>query len=153
MARTVDFTGVGDFTPAPLGEYEVEATKFDWRDNKDGNGEHCSMQYTITEELAEDGTKVQGKIVFQTYSPKPQALWKIKQDAMALGLDEELFEGVIDLDVVIPAMIGRKGLATLTIEEYENRKGETAYRNQIEEITEVPSSELAEVSGRRAKAS
>lgn len=139
MARVVDFTGVGDFTPAPLGVYTVIGKEYKWRDNADGQGEHCSFQWAIEDDVAADGsTKVAGKILFQTYSPKHNALWKVQQDAIAVGLDPGLFEGNVDLDVVVPAMVGRRGLAEVGIEEYTVQKGpkagDTRYRNTIVEI-------------------
>jgi hypothetical protein len=145
MARTVDFTGVGDFTPAPIGTYTMVGKEFKWRDNADGSGEHCAFQWSIEDEMAADGTtKVAGKVLFVTYSPKQNALWKLRQDALAAGLDETLFDGPADLDIIIPALVGRRVLMEIGISEYEDKKGNTRFRNEWIDTMPASSNEDSE---------
>lgn len=132
MGRTIDFTGVGDYKPAPAGDYTVELTKFSWEtagaNSKNPGSEYVKAQTTITDESSEDGTGVQGKTIFVNWSMLPQALWNFQQAAVAFGIDPSRVEGAgVDIDAVLADMVGRKAIASVNVEEYRYPQGHAKF--------------------------
>lgn len=152
MGRTADFSGVGDYTPIAGGQYEIEAQSYEWKDPKNENGksaidpdtnkpyQYASMKWAVTQETDDAGNDVEGHVVYNTYSKNPKSLFMLKRDAISLGEDPELFDtgtepdGTVDLDKLLGAMIGRKGLATLVEESYTKPDGTVRNSNKISKI-------------------
>lgn len=158
VGRTVDFTGVGDFKPAPRGEYTTEFTKFEFAETKTGKNagsEYVKGQWTITDELAEDGeTKVSGKIIFHNWSLLPQSLWVFKGDAVAAGIEPERLDGAVDIEAVLADMIGRKTISTVEVEDYtypdgHQKAGQHRYSNSISKMEQADIPEALSPAGRR----
>lgn len=158
MGRTIDFTGVSDYKPAPRGPYTLEFTKYEFATTKTGKNagaEYVKGQWTIVDELAEDGeTKVSGKIVFHNWSLLPQSLWVFKQDAVAAGIEPTQLDGAVDIEAVLAELVGRKAIGEVTVEEYtypegHAKAGQTRYSNAIASLTQAELPEALTAGGRR----
>lgn len=166
MGRTIDFTGVGEYKPAPAGTYTVEFVKFSFEQTKNGKNagaEYIKGQGSIVDETAENGEPVQGKAIWFNWSLLPQALWRFNQDATAFGVDLSQFQttdenGKVTLDIerAVEAMVGRKANVTVSVEEYKYPEGHAKFgtsrwSNPVQNIEEAELPEvLAPASRRRA---
>lgn len=159
MGRTIDFTGVGDFTPAPSGGYTLEFASFEFAEIKSGKNagaDQVKAKYTITDETAEDGTRVSGKPVWRNYQLVPQALWVLKQDAVALGVSPDRFDGEVDIEAILGEMVGRKAIGQLSVQEYtypndHAKAGQKRYSNNIEKLEPMDLPEVLQAGGGRRR--
>lgn len=146
MSRTADFTGVGEYNTIPAGSYEVEATSYEWKDPKDDGKkrdidpdtgkpyQYANMKWVVRDEVDAEGNKVEGHVLFNTYSKNPKSLFAMKRDAVALGEDPEFFDENTDLDVVLGNMSGRSGIAEVIYKEFAKEDGSVRKSNEIKKI-------------------
>lgn len=158
MGRTIDFTGVGDYKPAPAGTYTTEFSKFEFTEIKSGKNageEMVKGQWIITDELADDGeTKVSGKVIFRNYQLLPQSLWVFKADAIAAGIDPDELAGQVDIEAVLQAMVGRKTISEVTVSDYvypegHQKAGQHRFSNEIAGMEQADIPEALAPAGRR----
>lgn len=158
VGRTIDFTGVGDYKPAPRGTYTIEFTKYEFAETKSGKNagsEYVKGQWTITDELADDGeTKVSGKVVYHNWSLLPQSLWVFKGDAVAAGIEPARLEGAVDIEAILTDMVGRKTIGEVEVEDYvypegHQKAGQHRYSNSISSMTQADIPEALQPAGRR----
>lgn len=167
MSRTADFSGVGEYANIRGGSYEVEAQSYEWKDPKPKPGtnpaldpdtgkpyQYASMKWAVRDEVDDQGNKVEGHVLFNTYSKNPKSLFALKRDAIALGEDPETFDdgtepdGKVDIDKILGAMIGRSGLATVTETSFTREDGSEKKGNNIDKVQSLSNVSEA-VSARR----
>lgn len=162
VARTADFTGVGDYKPVSAGQYEAEFISYEWKtpvNPKSFKGEeygadagkpfdYANCKWTIREETDANGDRVAGKVVFTTYSENPASLWALKGDSVSLGEDPEMFVGKIDLDLILGNMVGRSGLLTVVVDSYTKTDGSVRVSNKVQKIEAIEQAP-ASISARR----
>lgn len=83
---TVDFSVVKDFEALPAQD-GVEAMTKSWesKTNSAGDGQHILVKYTTEY----DGMQ---RTISDRYSLKPNSLWVLKRDLIALGVDPEVLK-------------------------------------------------------------
>lgn len=120
MGVVLDFTNVqgGSFTPVPEGEYNVVLEKAEMKKAKTDGSDMISVTWSITDEEYEN------RKLFENYSLKPQALWKLKNTLGALGFD---VSGALEFDV--EDLVGQEAVALVVIETYEGKE-----KNTVKEI-------------------
>jgi len=146
MGRVIDMTGANDFTPAPSGSYTVEFKKVhEWARIKSGKNEGQEMakvQYVITDEQAEDGTTVAGKVIFKNYPFTDSMRWVFLNDMKSLGFSDEELSGQVDWDEIFGQAVGRKAVAQVIVESYtypegHAKAGQTRFSNSISSLDAV----------------
>lgn len=143
------------FKPITANQVVAVLTKLEIKDPKncqqdaDGNffdakGEQ-RYQYINAEWTIPEGEENQGRKIFGIWSLSPKALWRLKQDAVKLGVDPELFDyddedpESAEMDIekdLLPAMSGCDAILDLTIEEYTTADGKKREKNVITDIQE-----------------
>lgn len=174
MGRTIDFTGVGDYKPAPAGTYTTEFSKFEFTEIKSGKNageEMVKGQWIITDELADDGeTKVSGKVIYRNYQMLLQSLWVFKGDAIAAGIDPSRVSGKLyirksdaeedgnpgaeSVEAVLTDMVGRKTISEVTVSDYvypegHQKAGQHRFSNEIAGMEQADIPEALAPAGRR----
>lgn len=147
MGRTIDFSNVSDYKPAPAGSYTVEKGKHEFATTKSGvniGAEYVKAQLTITDDASADGTPVSGKVVFINWSLLPQSLWRFKSDAIAFGIDPDRLEGTVDIEAILADMTGRKAVADVGVTSYRYPEGHAKF-GQVRESNEVSNLQQAEL--------
>jgi hypothetical protein len=96
MSPAMDFTSVKGLEPIPQGEYNVEVAEAKVGESQSGNAK-IDVRYKVL-----DG-EYEGRIVFETLSFHPKALWRTKKTLMALGFPED-FSGEIDPEMLLSKM-------------------------------------------------
>jgi hypothetical protein len=93
----IDFSDVPEITPIPAGEYEAEVTSAQAGFSGSGNPK-IDVRYTVV--LPESGEQ---RVIFDTISFHPKALWRAKQTLQSLGFPKD-FSGEVDPDALIGQM-------------------------------------------------
>ena len=132
----VDFTGVQTgFTPVPAGQYPVIFAKGEIKDSKSTPGAKVvNAELTITDEGGEEAS---GRKLFLNWSLQPKALFRIKGDAVAFGVDPDDLEGEVDIDELLEVLKGREAIADVIIEKYTANDGREKERNSVTGIRGV----------------
>lgn len=155
MGRTADFSQIG-YKVIESGQYEVEAMEYEWKDPKDRPNwradqidpetrkpyQYANVKLQVTEATSDSGEAVEGHVLFDKFSKNPKSLFVLKRTAIAFGEDPELFEPerdadgkkkplVLDLDVILGRMIGRRALAHVSVRSYKPEDGEEMESNEI----------------------
>lgn len=131
MAKNkVNFAEVKGFEAVEEGEYQVVIDKAEYREaQEEGKYDYINLTLKITEGENE------GQNVWMIWSFSPKALWRMKDDLVALevvGPDDELdFEYDEDADnaLIEPEIVGLPAVAVVTQREYEGRT-----QNQVESL-------------------
>lgn len=97
MLGTVDFSAVKDFEVLPTDTYEAQTKSWEVKQNIAGDGQHLLVKYTTEF----DGMQ---RTVPDRYSLKPNSLWVLKRDLIALGVDPEALKGQVDGHVLTQIM-------------------------------------------------
>lgn len=166
MGRTIDFTGVGDYKPAPGGSYTTEFSKYEFVEIKNGKNagqEQVKSQWIITDEFAAEmdpatgePVKVSGKVIFRNYQLLTQSLWVFKGDAVAAGIDPARLDGAVDIEAVLADMVGRKTVSDVVVTDYvypegHAKAGQHRYSNEIVSMQEAELPEMLTPGGRRGR--
>ena len=157
MGRTADFSGVGEYPTIAAGTYEAEATGHEWKDPKeDGKPrdidpdtgkpyQYASVKWVVQEETDAEGNRVQGHVLYNTYSKNPKSLFIMKRDAISLGEDPEIFEGEnakkVNIDQIVENMMGRSALLTVGVRSFTRPDGTVRKSNdvtKVEPLSNVP---------------
>lgn len=131
----IDMTGVtSGFSPLPVASYPVTFTDAEVKPSKSTEGAFV-VNFTLT--VNDEGGEYAGRKVFGNWSLQPKALWRLKQDAVAFGIDPKELEGELDTDILLPDLKGRSAIVDLTIDSYKANDGTQKERNQIANIHEA----------------
>lgn len=115
MLGTIDFSQVKDFEPVAAGKYPGETFSWELVDNKAGDGQHVLAKYKFEAEDEETGEPV-SREQWRRYSLKPNALWAIKRDLIAMGCDPDLLSGTsVDLEGLLSEYFGTPHPVWLTL--------------------------------------
>ena len=136
MGKTkVNFAEVKGFEAVPEDEYSVVIKNAEYREaSEEGKYDYINLTLEITE------GEHKGQNIWSIWSFSPKALWRMKDDLVALevvGPDDELdFDYDEDADNILtePEIIGLPATAVVTQREYEGRTS-----NQVESLTAVAS--------------
>jgi hypothetical protein len=113
MAIRVDFTNVqGDFEPLENGTYNATIFNAEVKDSKDGK------PYINWDLIVQDEPYVGRHQWFMT-SLQTQALWKLKQMLLRLGVPAESLAGVFDLD--LEPLFGKPCRVVIEQESYQGQ--------------------------------
>jgi len=114
MSIRVDFTDVGgaDFQPIEPGTYNAVVFNAEVRDSQAGKP-YINWDFKIT------GPKYEGRHQWYMTSLQKQALWKLKQMLLRLGVPEEKLTGVFDLD--LEELIGKPCKIVVEHEQYQGQ--------------------------------
>lgn len=98
----IDFSGVKDFEPV-AGEFEGQTSGWEAKLTKAGDSTNVEAKFTYRDD---DGRK---RVHLQRYNLKPEALWRIKRDLIAIGADPADFESdQVNLEAVLNDFFGVK---------------------------------------------
>ena len=123
----LDFTNVSTtFKPRDPGTYAATLTHMEPKRSREKGTPMLVAEFSFTGDA-------KGKI-WQNYILTPEALWRLKGDALKLGCDPALFEGVLSLPAVMEEMINRPAALTIDIESYTSNDGEQKERNSIKRV-------------------
>lgn len=114
MGAKVDFSGVStSFEVLEEGLYPGKLADFKYVAVSKSSGKpYYQLEFDITEP--------EGRKAWRNYSLQPQSLFAIKRALIILGADEDDLEGEIDLDEVLPQLIGADCTLALVIDnEYD----------------------------------
>lgn len=89
----IDFSDVPEIEPIPAGEYEAELTFAQAGFSASGNPK-IDIRWTVALETGEQ------RLVFDTISFHPKALWRAKQTLQALGFPKD-FSGEVDPEALL----------------------------------------------------
>jgi uncharacterized protein YgfB (UPF0149 family) len=82
----INLKAVQKAEPIPAGTYDATFTDFEKKKNNDGDGDHFSAQFTVTDD------EYAGRKVYRNYSLKTDSLPYFKQFMARLGADEDALE-------------------------------------------------------------
>ena len=152
MGRTVNMEGVGNYEPAPAGQYTVTFAKGEWdragERAKHPGEEYYKWQLTIADEI--EGAS--GKTIYRNWNLLPQSLFVMRGDLQVLGYEEAFGEGALDandfdVDAAIEWATGRRALATVVVQEYRYPEGHQKYgqTRRSNDITKLEQLEIPEM--------
>lgn len=105
MLGNVDFSVVEDFKPVPANRYAGQTGTWELKDANDSKSQNVVVKYPFEYEDEEGNSKTRTHT--QYYNLKPQALWRLKRDLIALGNDPALLSGKdVDLEAVLNETFG-----------------------------------------------
>jgi hypothetical protein len=132
----VNFADVDSFEPLPEGSYDIEVDKVEVRRNKADDGDYLNWELVVI-----DG-EYENRRLWMITSLKPQALFRLKQVLLDLGIideDEEEMDLEWDDDVepttsggpllLYPELQGIEAVAQVKNEMYDGRE-----RNRVENL-------------------
>lgn len=120
----LDFTDVSTaFKPRDPGTYAATLTNMEPRRSREKGTPMLVAEFSFTGDA-------KGKI-WQNYILTPEALWRLKGDALKLGCDPALFEGKLSIDQVIEEMLNREAAVTIGVESYTANDGTDKQRNNL----------------------
>jgi hypothetical protein len=132
----VNFADVDSFEPLPEGSYDIEVDKVEVRRNKADDGDYLNWELVVI-----DG-EYENRRLWMITSLKPQALFRLKQVLLDLGIideDEEEMDLEWDDDVepttsggpllLYPELQGLEAVAQVKNEMYDGRE-----RNRVENL-------------------
>lgn len=135
-STTVNFADVDSFEPLPEGSYDIEVDKVEVRRNKADDGDYLNWELVVI-----DG-EYENRRLWMITSLKPQALFRLKQVLLDLGIideDEEEMDLEWDDDVepttsggpllLYPELQGIEAVAQVKNEMYDGRE-----RNRVENL-------------------
>lgn len=135
-STTVNFADVDSFEPLPEGSYDIEIDKVEVRRNKADDGDYLNWELVVI-----DG-EYENRRLWMITSLKPQALFRLKQVLLDLGIiDEDEAEMDIEWDddiepttsggplLLYPELTGIEAVAQVKNEMYEGRE-----RNRVENL-------------------
>jgi hypothetical protein len=113
----IDFSKVEDNSAiVPEGTYDVEVEKIEYREDKN----YYNWQFTIIgSDDPEIETKYNGRKLWACTSLKDNALWKLKEFLIALGIDEESLSGEFNFEP--DEFIGACAVAQVEHQVYNNK--------------------------------
>lgn len=100
----------------PVGVYEVTLTGAKNKTNKNGNGEHLQLEFTISDD---DHPELNGKKQWRNFSYGENALWALKNAFIAFDADPDMFSSKVDPEEAAKELFGNKAI----IEVVENTSG------------------------------
>lgn len=104
MLGKIDFTAVKSFTPLPDGDYEGQTDSFEIKPTKANDSYNVVAKFKV--DYDEDGSS-KSRTIITNWNLKPQSLWRIKRDLIAIGADPEDLEGDdVDLEAVLGDLFG-----------------------------------------------
>lgn len=129
MCPSVDFTGVTEgFEPIPDGKQPATLEAWEWNDTpKSSNAKTDDPTVALTFRIS-DG-EFEGRKMFRNYSMSRQALWAFKRALVRLGIDPSELDGDIDLDEIMPDLVGAECVLKIGHHMWE---GEA--RNDIKDV-------------------
>ena len=110
----VDFSGVGE--PVADGTYTVQLEKYTLIPAKDDKEDTYRLEF----EIVEDGDYL-GRRLFRNYTLSGNALFFLKRDLVRMGLDPDLISGEVEMEDVLPLVVGYQGEAKVTQRTYNGR--------------------------------
>lgn len=102
---SIDFSNVKGLDPIPQGSYTAEIVHAEAGVSQSGNPK-IELRYKVV------GGDYDGRLVFDSLSFHPDALWRTKLNLTALGFPKD-FSG----DIEPSDLIGRQAVLSVTIEE------------------------------------
>lgn len=105
----LDFSNVtgGNYEPMPAGDYVLEIEDIEERVSKAGN-EMLNITFNVAE------GEYEGRKIFEFYVLTENALWKLKNLLVALGIDTEG-----QVDVSVDDLVGEMLIGNVVIQEQE----------------------------------
>lgn len=133
MLGKVDFASAPTFEPLPAGDYDGQTKGWEAKPTRNGDSTNIVAQFIVQYEDAEGNEKT--RTITTNWNLKPQSLWRVKRDLIAMGADPSDFEGDdVDLEAILNDLFGSTPTpVTLTLDVREwTPEGETEARQQQE---------------------
>lgn len=131
----IDFANAPRFEPIPAGTVQGQTKKWELKETKDGESEYVLASFEVEVEIeTEEGYKTSRRTLFCNWSLKPQALWRLKRDLIAMGADPADFESDdVDLEAILNDMFARPMAVELDVEveEYKPPTGQARKQNRV----------------------
>lgn len=100
----IDFSAVEDYKPLPNGKYPGQTVSWESKPTKSNDSTNIEAKFIV--EYEEAGETKQ-RTILNRWNLKPQSLWRIKRDLVAMGADPEDFEGDnVDLQALLNDLFG-----------------------------------------------
>jgi len=123
MSPKVDYSGTKTLEALPKAIYRARLSEFEFGETD--NGPKIDMTFEVTD----DHPDFQGRKLFRSHSLQPQALWASKQTFIALGADPEVFAGEVDLEDLLPDLVGNEVDLVVNVRKYEGED-----RNEVRRV-------------------
>ena len=121
----IDFSGVSDgFEVIPEGIYDAHLEDWDYVEQSQSSGKPF-----LKLEFICDDPDYEGRKFWRNHSAQPQALWALKRTLVRLGADPEDLADEVDLDDIMPNLVGAQCRLDITVEEYNGED-----RNQVKDV-------------------
>ena len=106
MLGVIDFTAAKDFEPVPAGDYPGQTKSWEAKPTKNGDSHNIEAKF-VFEYTDPESQETKNRTHTQRWNLKPQALWRIKRDLIAMGADPDDLKGNdVNLAAVLNDLFG-----------------------------------------------
>ena len=134
---TVNFAQAPSFEPLPAGDYDGVTGTWEPKPTKAGDSMNVEAKFVLTYEDPETN-ETRTRTVLNRWNLKPESLWRIKRDLVAMGADPSQFESTdVDLEAVLNSLFGAiptPVTVTLVQRSYTPDGGEPRVQNDVSKV-------------------